>query len=121
MHYLQENFSGSSGSSQDKDFGFQNRPRVVGNTGVSGKSNGKTGTDKVVNHTIIVTPVPQPQQSDQTEKLSSNGVMGNPGRSDNVGSTLCIANSAQRQMSRQNMTARYAVNYRWSSYYQQNK
>jgi len=117
---FQENFS-SSGSSQDKDFGFQNRPRVAANAGNVGNNvavtgNGNVTNGKVVNHTIIVTPASSPAPSKTTN--NGGGVNSLPSSkpdcsSNCTTSTLNIANGGGARSTKQNISARYAVNYRF--------
>ena len=115
--YFQEylNMNGSCSSSSGKDFGFNNRPKIVAN----GQSNGNNGkgvngngvANKMANHTIIVTPVSSPQTKtngcvkfypghNQTISMESNNVHSNGG---GVATAL---------LNKHNISARYAVNYR---------
>ena len=115
MKLFQEYLNSSSSRSRvklEKDFGFQNRPRIVANGGGSkadrmlgncyASSNGHNGhhghpstnghTSSTNGHTIIVTPVTSPHQA----ASASSGAAAGRG-----GSSLHI---------KQNI--RYAVNYR---------
>ena len=118
LKLFQEYLNSSSSRSRvklEKDFGFQNRPRIVANGGGSkadrmlgncyASSNGHNGhhghpstnghTSSTNGHTIIVTPVTSPHQA----ASASSGAAAGRG-----GSSLHI---------KQNI--RYAVNYRWVS------
>ena len=118
LKLFQEYLNSSSSRSRvklEKDFGFQNRPRIVANGGGSkadrmlgncyASSNGHNGhhghpstnghTSSTNGHTIIVTPVTSPHQA----ASASSGAAVSRG-----GSSLHI---------KQNI--RYAVNYRWVS------
>ena len=124
LKLFQEYLNSSSSRSRvklEKDFGFQNRPRIVANGGGSkadrmlgncyassnghnghghhstnGQPSGTNGHPSTTNgHTIIVTPVTSPHQA----ASASSGAAAGRG-----GSSLHI---------KQNI--RYAVNYRWVS------
>ena len=115
LKLFQEYLNSSSSRSRvklEKDFGFQNRPRIVANGGGSkadrmlgncyASSNGHNGhhghpstnghTSSTNGHTIIVTPVTSPHQA---ASASSGAVAGRGGSSLHI---------------KQNI--RYAVNYR---------
>ena len=102
--WLQERLS-SSLSSQEKDFGFQNRPRIVAN-GVRGGQGNKAGQNggQGVGHTIIVTPVTSPET-----KSSSNGVI----QLQTSGPPAPVESGASRGALSIKQNIRYAVNYRW--------
>ena len=103
LYFLKERLS-SSLSSQDKDFGFQNRPRIVAN-GVAGTKGGQNGV-LGAGHTIIVTPVTSP------DNKNCNGVVKlqpSPHPPSESGSQAAAGRGALNI--KQNI--RYAVNYRW--------